>query len=194
MSDFHWRLIKWGSLAVSVGSLLVAVLLMWLNQKEAVVETAVEDPGAAGQPQTKVERPLIVERKGDRMIWKLQAESAKQQEQGMHLIKPYLELYTEEGKAVPVSGDEAWFEPDRRNIRFSGKVEVIHEEWTLQTDELSYVSGKDEMVAPGKFRLFQPDVLLRGRGLRVDRKGERLYVDHDVWLEDARPDGFGSIK
>lgn len=194
MREHHWRLAKWGALAVSVGSLLLAALLMWMSPKTEVAEREPDAVGQRGQPQTSVARPLIVERKGERLIWRLQAESAKQQDQGMHMIKPYLELFTETGEVIPVRGEEAWFEPEKRNIRFLGKVVVTHQAWTLHTEELSYVSAKDEVVAPDTFHLYKPDVQLRGRGLRVDRRNEKLYVYHDVWLEDARPDGFGSVK
>lgn len=192
MSDHHWRLAKWASLAVSVGSLLVAVVLMWTNQKTEVVQT--EQPTKNRPPQTKMDHPLIVERKGDRMIWRLQADSAKQQKKGMRMIKPVLELFTESGQAVPVRGQKAWFEPETRNIQFDGKVVVTYGEWTLHTEQLRYDSAKDEVVAPGAFHLFKPDVQLRGRGLQVDRQTQKLHVLHDVWAEDARPDGLGGAK
>ena len=184
MNSRQWALIKWGSLSISIGSILVAAGLMWINSKEVVtaVEEKVGEP--VSQPQAKVEKPLIVERKGDRLIWRLQADSAKQQEQGMYLTEPRLELFTESGEVVPIRGREAWFEPLRRNISFKGAVQLDFREWRLKSEALRYESKRDEAVVPGRFELGKPGVTLKGRGLKVDRKSQRLTVDHDVNLVD----------
>jgi hypothetical protein len=192
MRDTQWAVLKWSSLGVSIGSILLAVGLMWINSGTVIEEQASSEPQeAGGQPQAKVEKPLIVERKGERIIWRLQAESAKQQEQGMHLIEPRLELFTESGDMIPVQGREAWFEPLRRNIRFQGAVQASYRDWQLQSEQLRYESSRDELVVPGKFSLVKPNTTLKGRGLRVDRKSERLKVEHDVRLEDRSERMFG---
>jgi len=184
MNNRQWSLVKWSSLSVSIGSVLIAVGLMWLNSKESVVVAPTKVGEQVEKPQAKVEKPLIVERKGERLIWRLQADSAKQQEQGMYLIEPRLELFTEVGEAVPIRGREAWFEPLRKNISFKGAVQIDFHEWRLNSEALRYESGRDEAVVPGKFELNKPGIKLKGRGLRVDRKSQKLTVDHDVWLVD----------
>ncbi len=136
------------------------------------------------KPQTKVEKPLIVERKGDRLIWRLQADEAKQHLQSMELKEPRLELFTETGEVIPIRGREAWFEPLKKNIHFKGDVVVNYQEWMLKSEELRYENSLDEVRVPGKFRASKPGLTLRGRGLRVDRKSQQLRVDHDVWIED----------
>ena len=185
MNSRQWALIKWSSLGVSIGSVIVAAGLMWVNSKEVVTTEPKQDNGKVRQPQAQVEKPLIVERKGDRLIWRLQADSAKQQKQGMYLTDPRLELFTEAGEVVPVRGKEAWFEPLRKNIRFKGSVEVEFRDWKLTSETLQYVSGRDEAYVKDDFELKKPGVTLRGKGLRVDRKSQRLTVEHNVWLEDA---------
>lgn len=188
----HWALVKWSCLAISVGSIVVAAGLLWVNSKGVVTDEPQQVTGeAAKQPQAKVEKPLIVERKGEKIVWRLQADSAKQQEQGMYLIEPRLELFSETGEVIPIQGREAWFEPIRKNIHFKGEVKISYREWTLQSEELRYDSGRDEVVVPGRFEAGKPGVTLRGRGLRVDRKTERLTVDHDVWVEDATSRSMG---
>jgi len=193
MKNRQWALLKWSCLSVSVGSVVVAAGLMWINSNAVVEDQPQQDmAGVAEQPQAKVEKPLIVERKGERMIWRLQADAAKQQKQGMHLVEPRLELFTEAGTVIPVQGREAWFEPLKRNIRFQGAVRANYREWTINSEELRYESGRDELVVPGKFRLSRPKTTLHGRGLRVDRKTEKLSVEHDVWLEDDSDRMFGA--
>jgi len=195
MQDRHWSLVKWSSLAVSIGSIVIAAGLLWVNSKVAVtdkpVEAVLED---SKQPEAKVEKPLIVERKGERIIWRLQAEEAKQQDQGMYLVEPRLELFSETGEAIPVEGAEAWFEPVRKNIHFKGSVKAQFRDSILLSDELRYDSAKDEMVVPGKFTMTRPKLKMRGRGLRVDRKSQTLKVAHDVWVEDASPRSFGGQR
>ena len=195
MQDRHWTVVKWGSLGVSIGSMVVAAGLLWVNSKVAVSDKPIQaSVESSKQPEAKVEKPLIVERKGDRIIWRLQAEEAKQQDQGMHLIEPRLELFTETGEVIPVEGTEAWFEPARKNIHFKGSVKAQYRDWTLLCDEFRYDGGQDELVVPGSFKVSKPDMKLRGRGLRVDRKTQILTVAHDVWVEDATPRELGGRR
>lgn len=184
MNSRQWAVVKWGCLSISIVSVVVAAGLMWVNSKEVVTTVAEKAGEITPQPQAKVEKPLIVERKGDRLIWRLQADSAKQQEQGMYLTEPRLELFTESGEVVPIQGREAWFEPLRKNISFKGAVQLDFREWRLNSEALHYESGRDEAVVPGRFELKKPGVTLKGGGLKVDRKSQRLTVDHDVWLVD----------
>ena len=195
MQDRHWALVKWSSLDVSIGSVVVAGGLLWANSRVAVSDKPVQAGlESSKQPEAKVEKPLLVERKGERIIWRLQAEEAKQQDQRMYLIEPRLELFTETGEVVPVEGAEAWFEPIRKNIHFKGSVKARYRDWILLCDELRYDGGRDEMVVPGSFKVSKPDVKLRGRGLRVDRKTQNLRIAHDVWVEDATVREFGGRK
>jgi len=192
MNNGQWALIKWSCLGVSIGSVILAAGLMWINSKEVVTAESKKVEESVQQPQAKVEKPLIVERKGDRLIWRLQADSAKQQEQGMYLVEPRLEMFTEAGEVVPIQGREAWFEPLRKNISFKGAVQVDFREWRLSSEALRYESARDEAVVPGRFELRKPGITLKGRGLRVDRKTQRLMVDHDVWLVDEAGDVLGA--
>jgi hypothetical protein len=195
MQDRYWAVVKWSSLGVSIGSVVVAAGLLWVNARVAVSDKPLRaDVESSKQPEAKVEKPLLVERKGERIIWRLQADEAKQQDQGMYLIEPRLELFTETGEVVPVEGSEAWFEPIRKSIHFKGSVKARYRDWTLLCDELRYDGGRDEVVVPGSFKASKPDVKLRGRGLRVDRKTQNLRIAHDVWVEDATARQFGGRK
>lgn len=185
------KLLKWGSLLLSVGSLLLAGVFL-LSPKQGSLQ---QEPATAlpEKQETKVEKPQIVERKGDRIIWRLQAESARQEETVMHMIQPLLELFAENGQVVPVRADEAWFDPVQRNIRFAGKVEVLYQQWKLETASLQYESGRDVMLVPGEFKLNGEQVRMRGGTMEVERLSQRLYVKKHVWVEDARSNGLGSL-
>ncbi len=136
---------------------------------------------------TRVEKPLIVERDGDRMIWRLQADKADQEVRGMHLTRPRLELFTESGKVIPVRGRQAWFQPLTRSIRFEGGVVVDYGQWHLRSEVLIYDSASDELRIPGDFRLKGKSLRARGNSLRAKRKQERIWVENGVWIEDSSP-------
>ncbi|MDX8395868.1 MAG: LPS export ABC transporter periplasmic protein LptC [Mariprofundaceae bacterium] len=185
MAGLSW--LKWGFLAISIGSILMAGALMWLQPKPMLAE---QNPATVEQvkpARTEVEKPLIVERNGDRLIWRLQADTAEQQQDDMYLIQPRLELFTETGEVVPVQGKEAWFEPSKKNIRFKGVVIVKHREWTLETEALRYDSELDLIDIPGTFEMYRKDVKMHGRTMKIDRQTQQMTVAHDVWIQDSRP-------
>lgn len=189
MNPLYWKFLKWGSLMLSIGSVIVAAGLMWLHSGSEIAEQE-SPPESKEQVTTQVERPLIVERKGERLIWRLQADAAKQQQEVMLLTKPKLELFTESGEVIPIQGSKAWFEPVRRNIHFKGAVAVRYRQWLLSCDELRYDSSTDKVVVPGAFRVQGPDVEMKGRKLTADRETQQILVAHDVWVRDERSEGL----
>ncbi len=181
-----WTYVKWGCVGLSVGSVAASFLWLWLAapalppaQKQEVADTG-----------TRVEKPLIVERDGERIIWRLQADKADQEAQGMHLTRPRLELFTESGKVIPVRGRQAWFQPMQRNIRFEGGVIVRYGQWQLRSEVLIYDSTRDELRIPGAFRLHGKTLRARGKGLRAKRRQERIWVENGIWMEDSSPAGW----
>jgi len=179
-----WSWVKWASLAVSLGSILLAVLFM---QMHAQTTTLLPNQQAGeGQPnQTEVSSPLIVEKKGDRMIWKLQAERAQQELNGkMHLLSPQLTLFTDAGEAVPVQGREAWFDPIQRNIEFQGDVRIRYNSWTLASNQVFFNSSDDQLLIPGQFDIRGETLQAKGKSLRLDRRNQKLWVDQGIWIKD----------
>lgn len=175
-----WSAVKWASLAVSVGSIVLAVVYIQMSTSQQVAKGGGED-GA----QTNVESPQIVEREGERIIWRLQAKQAKQQLDGkMYMVEPVLTLYTDKQVEVPVQSQEAWFDPVQRSIRFAGKVEVHYQQWLLQSDALVYDSHKDELRVPNRFVITGKTLQAKGKGLRLQRETQRLWVDEGIWIRD----------
>jgi hypothetical protein len=132
-----------------------------------------------------VEKPLIIERKGKRMLWRLKAQKAEQQlKGGLKLTLPILELFTAAGKKVTISGAWANFDPLHRDIVFHQRVVAVYQQWLLSCDTLAYVSSKDEVTVPGAFVAIGDKVTIRGAGLRADRGSQRLWVEHGVHIVD----------
>jgi len=188
MQQQIWPWIKWASLALSIGSILVAIVLMWFAGP-AEVETASK---SVERPKTEVESPVIVERKDGEVVWQLRADEAKQQLDGkMHLIDPVLTLFTQQGREVIINGDQAWLEPIQRNIQFQGKVNVRHEEWMMKSSSLIYNSKLDEIHVPEKFTIKGKTISARGEGMRLNRNSEQINVDRGIWIQDSNPQWQG---
>jgi len=176
-----WFWIKWLSLAISLGSIVATVVLMEFRPTGPETLPRAEKKAS----QTEVSKPLIVEKKGERTIWKLQAQKAEQQLSGkMHLLSPVLTLFTEAGEAVPVQSREAWFDPIRRDIDFRGKVLVHFQTWQLESDKMIFSSSKDELLIPGNFKIHGKSLQAKGKSLRLDRRSQRLWVDQGIWIRD----------
>lgn len=143
--------------------------------------------------QTRVESPVIVERRNGKVIWQLRATEAKQQLDGqMHLTSPELTLFTESGVQVPVGAKQALFDPLRRNIRFEGSVRVHYQAWQLESETLIFQSSNDQLSVPGKFKLKGKSIIASGKTMRIDRNKEKLYVDHGISIDDKAPAWTGS--
>lgn len=180
MSPRLWTAAKWASLAVSVGSMVLAVILIVFGDHGAQLLQVTSPVGG-----TKVEKPLIIERKGDRIIWRLKAEKAEQQlKGGLRLTLPTLELFTDAGEKVTISGVWASFDPLHRNIVFHQRVVALYQQWRLSCDTLAYVSSKDEVTVPGPFVAIGDKITIKGAGLRADRHSQRLWVEHGVNIVD----------
>ncbi len=185
-----WTLIKWCSLGTSVGSLLVAGVLMWTAEPETPPSDAAD---AETGHQTEVDRPVIVERRQGRTVWELRAGEAAQQANGsMKLSTPRLTLYTEAGVPVTITGENAIFNPVSRRLRFTSRVQVRYQDWLLQSERLVYESQRDEIVVPGRFRVSSPDLRAAGARLRINRSTEQARVDGGIRIDDSNPRWTGS--
>lgn len=190
MKQRVWRMIKWGSLATSLGSVMLAVVLMWTAGPKEPAPAAEDE----SQPQTRVESPVIVERKEGEMVWQLRAAEASQQLDGrMRLSRPKLSLFTADRKEIPIESEQAWFDPLRRNIHFRQRVRVQYGPWSLACEELLYDNARDEIYIPGAFRIRGDTVQARGKELRLDRQSEILTVDKGIWIEDSHPRWQGVV-
>lgn len=185
-----WSWLKWACLGLFLGSLLLAVILLGVSQSQLKAGKVKVQKGLLSM----VDKPLIVERAGEKLVWRLQADKAEQESAGrMHLLRPRLELFTEAGIPVPIHAREAWFEPLAKRIRFHGEVEMRYRDWVVTGETLAYDNGRDEVRMPQDFRVSGQGIRARGRNLRILRGERHLWVDNGVWIEDARPGAWGGL-
>ncbi|MDQ6992964.1 MAG: LPS export ABC transporter periplasmic protein LptC [Mariprofundus sp.] len=177
------RWLKWISLLITIATIVIAIVLIWFGGTETLSPKS--NDATADKPQTAVEAPVIVERKDGRTLWQLRASEANQQLNGqMHLINPELHLYNEQGSQVVVKGKQAWFNPLARNVRFEKSVSIIYDEWTIDTETLMYISGRDQISIPNKFTLHGKSLNAHGKNMTFDRSSEQLHVSDGIWIED----------
>jgi len=186
-----WAWLKWGCLAVSIVSLLVAAGLMWLRQHQdsGVTQTSAQTLDDAG---TKVESPWMVERKGDRVLWRLKAEQAKQGLKSMHFTHPYLELFNENNEKITVQAEQGDLDLLSRNVHFQGKVKVDFQTWTLVSNSLDVEQASGDVRVKGRFTAEKPNTTIKGRGLLIHHKTYDMYIQHDVWVQNRNIDELGS--
>jgi len=186
-----WRSLKWISLIVSMASIIVAIVLMRMSGPQEAPSTGTD----VEETKTRVESPVIVERKDGKITWQLRAREANQQLDGkMHLINPTLVLYTEGGKDINIESDQAWFEPLQRNVRFKDHVVVHYDAWSMQTGVMVYVSAKDEIHVPGKFRVQGKNIKAHGKNMRLYRTTEKIDVEDGILIEDSDPHWQGVLS
>ena len=166
----------------------LAAVLMAIEGPTELASKAVDKE----QPRTKVESPVLIERKDGDVAWQLRAEEANQQLDGrMHLIKPTLLLFTEDKGEIPIESEQAWFDPLKRDIHFQDNVTVHYETWVLYTEVMIYKNATDELHIPGDFRVKGETLRARGKDLRLHRRTEQLTVDKGIWIEDSKPQWIG---
>jgi len=176
-----WKGIKWSGLMLATGSIVLAGMLL---ARHGAAPPEGTDASARHQ-NIEIAAPMIVERKGDKLLWRLQAERAEQLKNGhMRMRAPTLTLYLRGNRAVPITGEVAVFDPKRKHVVFKRKVVVRYEDWRLQCDELIYDSVQDEAYIPGPFRAKGKRLRARGKQLRLKRSSEQLWVEHGIWIED----------
>lgn len=183
-----WRMVKWASLIVSAGSVVLAAILMGVEGPAELTRTVADKE----QPRTKVESPVIIERKDGEVAWQLRAKEANQQLDGrMHLLKPRLLLFTEDKREVHIESKQAWFDPLKRDINFQDNVIIHYKTWDLYTEDMTYKDAMDELHIPAGFRVEGETLRARGEDLRLNRQTEQLTVDKGIWIEDSKPQWTG---
>jgi len=169
---------------LAFASVGLAVWFVWQNTA-LLLQTSESDEQHAAK-SVAIDAPLIVERDGERIVWRLRASKAQQLPSGMRLQNPALELFTGRGEVVMIRSDMAVFDPLKRNIDFRHNVQTTYQDWLLTTERLLYLSRQDMVLVPDAFNINGVDAKISGRGLRADRKTEKVYIEHDVRVRDLQ--------
>ncbi|MDQ6976281.1 MAG: LPS export ABC transporter periplasmic protein LptC [Mariprofundaceae bacterium] len=190
--SIRWLCLKWGCLLLALSSVGLAAWFVWQNTALFVQKGDENEQHTA--KSIAIDAPLIVERDGERIVWRLRAKKAQQLPSGMRLQKPELELFTARGEITLIRSDIALFDPLKRNIDFRHHVQTTYQDWLLTTERLLYLSQKDTVLVPNAFKINGPDAKISGRGLRANRKTGVIYIDHDVHVHDLQREAKLDLK
>ncbi|RMG92840.1 MAG: LPS export ABC transporter periplasmic protein LptC [Zetaproteobacteria bacterium] len=162
---------------------MLAVVLV-VTHEDALTPTGAPS-GMKPKQEVEIENPVIVERKGPRIVWSLNASRARQLRNGhMLMMKPTLTLYTRHQKSIPIQGAVAEFDPKTKHVIFKRHVVMHYETWKLECAELIYDSMRDEASVPGSFVASNPSLTAKGKHLILRRDIERLWVKEGIWIKD----------
>lgn len=169
-----------------IGAILLTMILLLRSGGDRPLQ--LDAPKVVENQQANVDRPVIIERKAGKVVWRLKAKKAEQDLGGsMHLLAPELELYSENNVSIPVAARDAWFNPLTKSINFKGGVVVRYGEWTLYAEEVSYKHASDILHIPGDFRIESKLTKARGKGLTAWRGERHVRVESGSWIEDRHP-------
>ncbi len=160
---------------------------MWQHAEQAqgnISHTPSSIESQTGQT-TAVEQPWMVERKGERVLWRIKAKEADQGIQTMHLIQPYLELFNDAGEKITIIGQEADVQMVQHDVLFQHQVQVHYQDWVLHCEHLRYDKNSDDIVVSGHFSAQRPNTEVTGRGLRVHQESRIIHILHDVHIVDT---------
>jgi len=128
------------------------------------------------QAGTKVIKPDMTEYDGDKLVWRLQAESAQDKDNELQLEQPNMDIVMHDGEIVPVQARTGVYEKAAEKVHLQGDVQVGYQAWDLSTESLDYFQGKGELVIPGHFKLKQDGMLITGKDMRIFQESGQLKV------------------
>ncbi|MDX8409089.1 MAG: LPS export ABC transporter periplasmic protein LptC [Mariprofundales bacterium] len=175
-----YQALKWSALAATL--IALASMIYLLNH----ANPAARHDNLVDSKSGFMEQPVIIEHQGDRLKWQLRAKSAEQGLRSTHMFAPSLELYDDEGKPILVRGDEAWFDPISRNIRFTGHVRIDYQAWRVQTSQAVFDGLRSIIHLPQQFTAQGDGIHAHGTDLWIDQQKRRLEVKQHIWIEDRR--------
>jgi LPS export ABC transporter protein LptC len=164
--------VKWAFLALSVSSVVYAGVLM-LTPQPSIKQVM---DAVALQAGTKVIKPDMTEYDGDKLVWRLQADSAQDKENILQLEKPNMHIVMDDGVEVPVQALSGIYHKSENKVHLQDDVQVSYQAWDLSTSSLDYFQAKGELVIPGTFALKQEGILITGKDMRIFQDSGKLKV------------------
>lgn len=170
--------LKWAFLALSIGSVVYAGYLM-LTAKHGIEQII---NAVAIQVGTTVANPDMTEYDGDRLVWRLQADSAKEQETKVLLKNPVIDLFAENGDKMPIRAHQGIYDKTNKVMHFKGNVLAGYQTWDLSSETLDYFDEKGEVIVADTFVLKQEGMRISGKDLRIFRTEEKVQVLQGVHM------------
>jgi LPS export ABC transporter protein LptC len=127
-----------------------------------------------------------------RKVWEVSGEEArylKAQREAV-IMKPRIVFYNKKGETLEAQGSEArlfFAEQEIEKLVIQGGIEVSFQGFVFHTDEIVYLSEKNQVLSPGKVSLKGKGLELEGIGMEMDLETEQIRVLQKVKTK-LRPD------
>ena len=176
------KLILLFSIIVIIGFSLVT---LWINfQGKKVAEEKEKLPTVStGGADMRLEKIHFVEDKQGQKTWELEATSVQQYQNNnlMVLEKVKVTVYAKEGRTFTISGNEAKFYQDSKNMALVGDVVLTSSDgYRLKTHTLSYDNSEKKVTTSDPVEIDGEQFRLVGTGMVVDFEGKTFKVMNRV--------------
>lgn len=167
-------------LLICMGVVLVAIggYLLFGGGGDEADEIIQEMEQVAETADLSLEEIHYVETKGDKKEWELRAKSGQHFRQDDYTILQDLTVtfYAEEGRIITLRGDEGSMK-GRKEIEVRGDVVITSSDgYRVTTDSLRYEEEKQRIFTEDPIRLEGKGLLVKGVGVVVDLKTQKLRV------------------
>ncbi|MDQ6983921.1 MAG: LPS export ABC transporter periplasmic protein LptC, partial [Ghiorsea sp.] len=130
-----------------------------------------------------ITNPDMTEYDGDKLVWRLQAETAQEKGDMVNLVQPRLQMVLASGEVVPVQAKYGVYEKAKQKVALTGDVVVNYQAWKLTSPNMDYFQAKGELIAPNHFVLVQGGIKVTGKDMRIFRESGRLEVLQGVRMQ-----------
>lgn len=154
-----------------------------LTAKHTLQEVA---DAVALQVGSSITKPDITEYDGERLVWRLQAESAQEEKNVVRLEQPRLVLHNKKDEKMPLQASQAWYDKQAKTVLFEGDVIMGYVGWTLTTQRMTYDETSDMLMVNGRFKLVQDGMNIRGKKMSISRQTGILKVMQGVHMDIAQ--------
>lgn len=120
-----------------------------------------------------------------RKTWEISGDEAgyfKADEKAV-IQRPKLNFYQDDGQVVSATGKQGEVflsNGELQKVILSGSVEISYQKSSFTTNELIYLHGSNQVLAPGKVRATLDGLEVEGANMELWIKEERLTLDRNV--------------
>ncbi|MDQ7003912.1 MAG: LPS export ABC transporter periplasmic protein LptC [Ghiorsea sp.] len=171
--------LKWAFFMLAISSVLYTVVLL-LSGKPGL-QQAVDL--AALKAGSTITNPDITEYDGDKLVWRLQADTAQEQGEVVNLVRPRLQMVLASGEIVPVLAKHGVYDEHQQKVTLTGDVVAHYQAWTLTSSHMNYIQNKGELIVPNHFVLVEEGIRVTGKDMRIYRDSGRLEVLQGVHMK-----------
>lgn len=174
------RIVLLAVFCLSLALVVTSFLIRSLSQETTQTP---EKPVHASKADLTVKSIRLVEDRGGRTEWELEADSSETfQKKNLTVLKNVKATFYPEGQPVIyVEGREGRLRMDTKDMVIRGDV-VVHSEsgYALKTQKLSYDAQKRQVDTDKPVEMAQAGLTVKGVGLSANLDGKKLTVWRDV--------------